>query len=508
MQQAIIALVVTLCCFGAVIGFNGGVNINPQARIRGFQGVNKLSMVAEHIDPLVQVAQYAHHHLDLLHHSISLADGADPAAGAVSIYSKVDKTGPIGGFASVIETIIDTFHTTLNNAGIKNSYGFSIIGFTIIIKALTLPLTTQQLESTTKMQKLQPLQQKIQAKYASPEQEQTKNQLLSQLFQAANVNPLAGCFPALAQIPIFLSLYRALQNLVAENKLDEPFLWIPDLEGPVYMKPPGESLDWVKSIASGTPDLGWDDTLAFLTIPVILFISQTISTKVLQPPKDPNRVLTDQELTSQGIVNNIPFIVSFFSLNVPSGLGIYWIINNVLTTAINLAVKAGLKDEPMPVEVEKMMAAIEADTISVGGMSGGGGGGSGGSRMSSAQAELGRSASRMSEEDRQRLEKFESMQSKGGFGTASASTASTAEDVIDVTPVDSAPAAESEGMEAPKGPIGKALKFVNDNAAKIEESVDEANQAAAAAESNLTEKVEAKIREKKGKGGGKKRKKK
>ena len=63
-------------------------------------------------------------------------------------------------------------------------------------------------------------------------------------------------------------------------------------------------------------------------------------------------------------------------------------------------------------------------------------------------------------------------------------------------------------MEAPKGPIGKALKFVNDNAAKIEESVDEANQAAATAESNLTEKVEAKIREKKGKGGGKKRKKK
>ena len=78
-----------------------------------------------------------------------------------------------------------------------------------------------------------------------------KNQYLSQLFQAAHVNPLAGCFPALIQIPIFISLYRALQNLVAENKLDEPFLWIPDLEGPVYTKPPGESLDWIKSIVTG-----------------------------------------------------------------------------------------------------------------------------------------------------------------------------------------------------------------------------------------------------------------
>lgn len=114
---------------------------------------------------------------------------------------------------------------------------------------MTLPLTTSQLESTTKMQKLAPLQKRIQERFA--DDEPTKNKYLSQLFQAANVNPLAGCFPALIQIPVFISLYRALQNLVAENKLDEPFLWIPDLEGPVYAKPPGESLDWIKSIVSG-----------------------------------------------------------------------------------------------------------------------------------------------------------------------------------------------------------------------------------------------------------------
>ena len=86
-------------------------------------------------------------------------------------------------------------------------------------------MTTSQLESTTKMQKLAPLQKRIQERYV--DDEPTKNQMLSQLFQVANVNPLAGCFPALIQIPIFISLYRALQNLVAENKLDEPFLWIP-----------------------------------------------------------------------------------------------------------------------------------------------------------------------------------------------------------------------------------------------------------------------------------------
>ena len=102
------------------------------------------------------------------------------------------------------------------------------------------------------MQKLQPLQAKITARYPDKADEQKKNQLLSQLFQAADINPLAGCFPALVQIPIFISLYRALQNLIAENKLNEPFLWIPDLEGPVYSSSATKSTDWFYSIFSGT----------------------------------------------------------------------------------------------------------------------------------------------------------------------------------------------------------------------------------------------------------------
>lgn len=285
---------------------------------------------------------------------------ADISDATASAYTKVDKTGFIGFFADGIEKGIDFGHSTLQFVGLQNTYGFSIVIFTFLIKALTLPLTITQLESTTKMQKLQPLQLKIQAKYANDEQ--TKNQLVAQLFQTANVNPLAGCFPALVQIPVFISLYRALQNLVAENKLDEPFLWIPDLEGPVYTSPSSESLDWVKSIITGSPKLGWHDTLAFLTIPLILYVSQSISSKVLQPPKDPKKALTEQEQFSQGLVNNIPFIIAFFSLNVPAGLAVYWIVNNILTTLVTVAVKAQFKDEQLPVEVVSMMAAIDGDT--------------------------------------------------------------------------------------------------------------------------------------------------
>eukprot|EP01041_Mallomonas_annulata_P011526 gene11526-24114_t len=314
---------------------------------------------------------------DIHHHIVDIANNIEPiinsnflstqsfltaADEAVSIYSKVDKTGFIGFIADAIEQGIDFGHATLQKAGIQNTYGFSIVIFTVLIKALTLPLTTKQLESTAKMQKLQPLQAKIQAKYATDEQ--TKNKLMAELFQTANVNPLAGCLPALVQIPIFISLYRALQNLVAEDKLAEPFLWIPDLEGPVYRSPPSESLDWVKSIVTGAPNLGWHDTLAFLTLPVILYVSQSISTKVLQPPKDPNKVLTEQEQFSQGLLNNIPFIIAFFSLNVPSGLAVYWIVNNILTTLLTTVIKGQFKDETLPLEVVTMMAAIDGDSSS------------------------------------------------------------------------------------------------------------------------------------------------
>lgn len=187
-----------------------------------------------------------------------------------------------------------------------------------------------------------------------------KNQYLAQLFQVANVNPLAGCLPAFVQIPIFISLYRALQNLVAENKLDEPFLWIPDLEGPVFRNSPETSMNWIKSVFSGNPLLGWHDTLAYLSIPFILYISQSISQKVLQPPKDPNKVLTEQEQVSQGILNYLPVMIAFFSINVPAGLGIYWVFNNILTTVVTISIRNKIKDEPLPAEVSQLMATIDA----------------------------------------------------------------------------------------------------------------------------------------------------
>ena len=70
-----------------------------------------------------------------------------------------------------------------------------------------------------------------------------------------------------------------------QNELDEPFLWLPNLEGPTYGAGPTDGMNWLTKGWEGLqPSLGWHDTIAFLTIPLILIVSQSISQKILQPP--------------------------------------------------------------------------------------------------------------------------------------------------------------------------------------------------------------------------------
>jgi YidC/Oxa1 family membrane protein insertase len=92
---------------------------------------------------------------------------------------------------------------------------------------------------------LQPSIKAVQAKYQSnPE---VMNQKIAELYQANEVNPLAGCLPAIVQIPVFIGLYRAVLTLAKENKLDEPFFFLPNLEGPTYGADPAHGSDWILS---------------------------------------------------------------------------------------------------------------------------------------------------------------------------------------------------------------------------------------------------------------------
>jgi YidC/Oxa1 family membrane protein insertase len=121
---------------------------------------------------------------------------------------------------------------------------------------------------------------------------------------------LAGCLPALVQIPVFIALYRSFQNLAQDQVLEEPFLWLPNLEGPVYGS---RSSDWLfTNWHDYTPSLGWHDTLAFLSIPLLLYIAQTISLRILTPPSDDPAVQRAQV----SIYMVITFI--YFNISMPN----------------------------------------------------------------------------------------------------------------------------------------------------------------------------------------------
>ena len=171
------------------------------------------------------------------------SDVMDVAGDVVDAVPTQDN-GWFGFLTGPIEGVLEFIHTASVSLGLDaNAWGISIIVLTLMIKVLTFPLTKSQLESTSKMQAMAPAIKEIQAKYQSnPE---VMNQKVAEFYQVNEINPLAGCIPSLVQIPVFIGLYRAVLNLAKENKLDEPFLFLPNLEGPTYGADPAHGSDWL-----------------------------------------------------------------------------------------------------------------------------------------------------------------------------------------------------------------------------------------------------------------------
>lgn len=306
------------------------------------------------VDPTILAD--AHQHATSFFSSINLADAADTVAdvadAAITATTDVATTavsaapvaaeaaaevakndnGWFGFLEGPIEFLLGTIHSTLVGVGMnEDAWGVTIVAMTSIIKLATYPLTAQQLKSTNKMQALQPVIKETQAKYQSnPE---VMNQKIAEIYQTNEVNPLAGCLPSLLQIPVFIGLYRAVLTLAKDDKLNEPFLWLPNLEGPTYGADPAHGSDWILKWVDGVPALGWNDSLAFLTIPVILVLSQTLSMQLM--------ATKDQE--QPAVLKFLPLLIGWFSLNVPAALGIYWVANNFITTALTLQIRSSFE---------------------------------------------------------------------------------------------------------------------------------------------------------------------
>lgn len=194
--------------------------------------------------------------------------------------------------------------------------GWSIIGLTLIIKALLFPLAYKSYVSMAKMKELQPQMEKL--KEAAGDDRQKVQQGMMELYKKEKVNPAAGCLPILLQIPIFFSLYKVI--FVTIELRQAPFfgpfqdLSLPD---PTSIM----NLFGLLPFAGPEPDTLMA-TIFIGILPLLLGISMWMQQKLNPAPTDP---------TQQMIFAWMPWVFMFMLGSFASGLVVYWIANNSIT---------------------------------------------------------------------------------------------------------------------------------------------------------------------------------
>jgi len=210
---------------------------------------------------------------------------------------------------------------------------------------------------------LKPYQDDIKEKFK--DNKDMLNRATAKLFEDANANPFAGCLVSIIQLPILLGLYRSVTGLARDGQLQEPFLWIPSLEGPVSAANNYRGMQWLtENWVDGHPAMGWAYTGAFLIMPVVLVLGQKLTMDVLTPPEedDAQDSMTKEEKDTADrtkfILKFLPLLIGYFSLQVPAGLTIYWFTSNLFTLGQSLVIRGYYKANPPVIELPDYWDAL------------------------------------------------------------------------------------------------------------------------------------------------------
>jgi YidC/Oxa1 family membrane protein insertase len=187
------------------------------------------------------------------------------------------------------------------------NYGVDIIILTLFIKILLWPLGSKSYKSMNEMKKLQPLMTELREKYKHDKKKM--NEEVMALYRVYKINPMGGCLPMVAQIPVFFALYRMLYESIELRHA--PFVgWINDLSAPDRL------FNFSFSIPFMDPPYG----IPVLTI--VMGASMLLQQKMTPTPGDP---------TQAKMMMFMPIIFTFIFINFSSGLVLYWLVNNILS---------------------------------------------------------------------------------------------------------------------------------------------------------------------------------
>jgi len=201
--------------------------------------------------------------------------------------------------------LIDTLYKLLGN------FGLAILTTTVIVKALFFPLANKSYKSMANMKMVQPKMLEIREKYADDKMKQ--QQAMMELYKTEKINPLAGCWPVLLQIPVFFALYKVLY--VTIEMRHAPFYgWIHDLAAP----DPTSVFNLFGLLPFAAPAF-----LPHLGVwAIVMGITMFLQMRMNPAPPDPTQAM---------IFNWMPVLFTFMMAGFPAGLVIYWAWNNTLS---------------------------------------------------------------------------------------------------------------------------------------------------------------------------------
>lgn len=191
------------------------------------------------------------------------------------------------------------------------NFGIAILITTVLVKTVFFPLANKSYASMAKMKKVQPRMMEIREQFADDKVKQ--QQAMMELYKSEKINPLAGCWPMVIQIPVFFALYKVLYVTI-EMRHAPFFGWIQDLAAPDPT-----------SIFNLFGLLPFDAPGGFLHLgvwPLIMGLTMFVQMRMNPPPPDPTQAM---------IFNWMPLVFMFMLANFPAGLVIYWAWNNTLT---------------------------------------------------------------------------------------------------------------------------------------------------------------------------------
>lgn len=205
------------------------------------------------------------------------------------------------------------------------SEGLAIILFTILIKLILSPITYKSFLSQAKMKVLRPEIADLNEKYSK--EPMKKQQETMKLYGKAGVNPMAGCIPALLQMPVFYALFQFFPSEI--NLRQQGFLWADDLS----------SFDSVLKLPFYIPLYG-DHVSVFpilASIAIFFYMKMTTGDQAMSAP--PQEGMPDMQKIMKVMIYVSPLMMLLFFNSYASGLSLYYFISNFITIGIMLVIK-------------------------------------------------------------------------------------------------------------------------------------------------------------------------